>query len=414
MLRRLPIAALSVSLIVITGVLPAEAKREEKGSEYVIGDRHLADQLAEAREWVNQEDFAEARSVLDSIRQNRLKPYPKGLIHLLYGYTAAGEEKYPEAAEEFRKALETEALPPSQMSAIRFNLAQIQMVSEEWQDAIETLHAWFAQEENPTSMAYYMLGVAYYQANQSQEALEPARKAVEMSDDPREPWLQLLIALHIANEDFAEALPPLEHLALRYPKRVYWTQLAAILMEMGRDEDSLAAQQLSQAQGFLEEERELERLAQMYVFVGLPWEGAQLMRQSIDTGVVHPDAEAWTLLANSLLTAREGEMALEPLERAAELAENGNGFVKLSQVHMQAERWQEASEALARAFEKGGLENPAYAHLLVGITAFQQKSLERARSSFALALGDERTREMAQTWMQFVEREAAAQAARQG
>jgi tetratricopeptide (TPR) repeat protein len=414
MIRRLSIAVLALIVLVVGGALPAEAKREEQGSEYVIGDRHLADQLAEVRELVNQENYPDARSILDSIRQKRLKPYPLGVIQLLYGYIAAGEEKYPEASEHFTQALETEALPPSQMSAILFNLAQIQMVSEEWKKAIETLDRWFAQEKNPTAMAYYMLGIAYYQSDQPDQALEPARKAVEMSDDPREPWLQLLISLYISKERFDDALPLLQQLALRYPKKVYWTQLAAVLMEMDRDEDSLAAQQLAESQGFLEEEREVERLAQMYVFMGIPWEGAQLMRESIESGVVHPDAEAWGLLANSLLSAREGDMALEPLERAAELTDNGNGFVKLSQVYMQAERWQDASEALSHAFEKGGLENPAYAHLLVGITAFQQKSLELARSSFTQALGDERTHEMAQTWIQFVDREAAAQAAQQG
>jgi tetratricopeptide (TPR) repeat protein len=123
---------------------------------------------------------------------------------------------------------------------------------------------------------------------------------------------------------------------------------------------------------------------------------------------VEPDAEAWALLANSLLAARENDMALEPLTRAARLAEDGNTYVRLCQVYMQREQWEDASDAIASAFEKGDLDNPAYAHLLVGITAFQRQNLEGARVAFARALEDGRTREMAQTWIQFVERAAAA------
>jgi tetratricopeptide (TPR) repeat protein len=114
-------------------------------------------------------------------------------------------------------------------------------------------------------------------------------------------------------------------------------------------------------------------------------------------------------LANSLLSARETERALEPLEKAAELAGDGNAYIRLSQVYMQAERWDDANDAIRRAFEKGELKNPAYAHLLEGIAAFQRKRLQSARRAFTLALGDEATREIAKTWIQFVEREEAAQ-----
>jgi cytochrome c-type biogenesis protein CcmH/NrfG len=42
---------------------------------------------------------------------------------------------------------------------------------------------------------------------------------------------------------------------------------------------------------------------------------------------------------------------MEPLERAAEMAEDGNGYVRLSHVYMQAERWKDALGALDEAFK---------------------------------------------------------------
>ena len=116
----------------------------------------------------------------------------------------------------------------------------------------------------------------------------------------------------------------------------------------------------------------------------------------------------WQLLANSLLAARENERALEPLEEAASLADDGEAYVRLSQVHIQAERWPEARAALRQAFDKGGLKDPGHAHLLLGIAAYQEKRFGQARSAFARARGHEKTRDMAERWMQFVDREAAA------
>jgi hypothetical protein len=46
----------------------------------------------------------------------------------------------------------------------------------------------------------------------------------------------------------------------------------------------------------------------------------------------------------------------------------------------------------------------------VGIAAYQVKRLGKARSAFARAAGHEKTRDMAERWLEFVAREEAAQA----
>ena len=59
----------------------------------------------------------------------------------------------------------------------------------------------------PNSTAYYLLAVAYYQQGDKRRALAPAEKAVELSEKPQESWLQLLLALRLQNEQYAEAVP---------------------------------------------------------------------------------------------------------------------------------------------------------------------------------------------------------------
>lgn len=412
-------AILTVSLALCAALAPPAApafaaRKSEDGAKYAINDKRLARTLIDVREQLSNDHYAEAKKLLDGIRLRWVHPYPLGLIHQMYGYIAANSEDYETAVVHFQKALDTKALPPAQMKSIRFNLGQIYMVLDRWEDAIEAFETWFSEEENPTAMAYYMLGIAYYQANRTEEALAPAKKAVEMSDDPRENWMQLLLALHMTDKDYDEALPLLKRMALRYPKPAYWKQLAAVLMELGKDSESLAVQQLAYAQGFLEADRDLVRLAQMHAFLGMPWQGAKILEEGLEAGSIESDADAWQLLANSLLTARENESALEPLERAASLAENGNTYVRLAQVYMQSERWSDALGALDRAFGKGNLSNPAQAHLLVGISAYQQHHLGAARNAFRLALHDAQTRDIAKQYIDLVDRELANASEKRG
>jgi tetratricopeptide (TPR) repeat protein len=405
--------ALLFAALAITIVAPqadAARKKDKKSTSKHVLDAKSAKKLGEAHELLQEEKFAEARAVLDSFNLEKVKPYTFTLVHQAYGYIDANNEDYSGAADHFAAALTTNTLPESQQLSTRFNLGQIYMMLDRWDDAVETLEAWFDDVEKPSPVAYYMLAQAYYQSGDHPRALEPARMAVKIAKDPRETWMGLLLSLYMEEKRYEDALPLLMRMTLRYEKAVYWTQLAAVLMELERDEDSMAVQQLAHAKGLLTRDQSLTRLAQMYVFHGLPWWGARVMKESIESGAIEADVEAWRLLANSLLAARETQEALGPLEKAASLAEDGQVYIQLAQVYIQNERWTDALDALDRAFAKGGLQNAGHAHLLVGIAAYQVKRLGKARSAFARAAGHEKTRDMAERWLEFVAREEAAQA----
>lgn len=401
--------ALAIAAAACALALPAAAKKkddEKEQSRYTVSSK-IGKKLTEVTELIQAERHAEAVALLDTFELDRLDPYPKALVHQAYAIVEVGRDDFPAAAGHFQTAVELEALPPSQQLSMRFNLGQIYLMLDRWEEAITTFEKWFAETESPSSIAYYMLALAYYQSGDQAGALAPAAKAVELSDDPKESWLQLLLSLHMVERRYPEALPLLERLALRYPKKLYWTQLGGVLMELEREEDSLAAQQLAYATDMLTESRELVRLSQSLVVQGIPWQGALVMRRGLERETIESDAASWRLLASTLLAARENQQALEPLARAAELAEDGQGYLQLGQVLLQAERWEEALGAFEKALGRGGLERPAQAHLGAGVAAYQQKRLSRARSELARALSDDTVGTFARQWLDFVAREEA-------
>ena len=113
------------------------------------------------------------------------------------------------------------------------------------------------------------------------------------------------------------------------------------------------------------------------------------------------------------MLAREYERAIPPLERAASLSEDGELWLRLAQVHVQREEWAEAveavDEALSKGLDRGGPNTPCHGHLLVGIARYNQERLDAARASIARARSCEKTVEMAERWLQFLEREIERQ-----
>jgi tetratricopeptide (TPR) repeat protein len=195
----------------------------------------------------------------------------------------------------------------------------------------------------------------------------------------------------------------------RFPKKSYWIQLAAVYSELGRDLDSLAAQQLAHAQGLLTTDRELTRLAQLYLFNDLPFAAARVIQQGLDDGLVEDKSSNWRLHGDAWLAAREYEKALAPLHKAAELSDDGDLYLRLGQVYVQREEWSKAVETLGQALGKGSLKDIGNAHLLIGIANYNQKKIGAARSSFAKARDSEKTKESANRWLKHIEREQRAQ-----
>lgn len=411
-IRRLPRVLSAAGLVLLVGIgaggqaAAKEKDEEKKRSQYTVNES-MHKKLTGAQEYMEAEEYAAARELLGSLekRAERLNPYERALVFLFLGYVEANQERYAEALDYFEKCLAEDALPAGQQLSTRFNVAQLYLATERYAEAVRSLDLWFEQAESPSSVAYYLLAVSRYQTRDIDGAIPPARQAVALAKSPKEAWLQLLTGLYFETKRYAEAVAPLEQLVTLYRRKTYWTQLSALYSQLDHEEKSLAAMQLAYREGFLEKDRELRQLAQLYLHHGLPYRAALLLQECVANETITADAQAWELLATSWLLAREYERALEPLTRAAELAEGGDLYVRVGQVYLEREQWNEASAALTKAFAKGELRDSGSANLLLGIAFYHQKRLQRARKHLGAALANESSRESASHWLELLDRE---------
>jgi tetratricopeptide (TPR) repeat protein len=351
-------------------------------------------------------EYAAARKKLEEMKFTRLNPYERALGYRFLAYAAIGQEDSAAAVEYFQKVVEQAALPIDDEASVRFSIAQIYASMDEWQRVEDELREWFRYVEEPNGVAYYLLAISHYRRGQFDEALPPALKALEITEEPNESWLQLVAALYLQEEDFDSAVPILEELLIRFPNKRYWVQLSLIYGARGDYKHALELQQLAYAQGLLTQGDELRRLARTYLFHQLPHSAAEVLERGLEEGRIEPDREVLELIGNSWIAAREYEKAIEPLQQAAELAEDGRLYLRLGQVRVQREDWKEATGLIQKALEKGGLEDPGKAHLLLGISYYGDDHPESARTAFRQARKHASTRADATAWLEHIDRQS--------
>jgi tetratricopeptide (TPR) repeat protein len=373
---------------------PPESKRVETVS------RTVYERLDKVQKAIEAENWPAAAAGLEAIlASGKLNAAEQSLVQQTFGYVYSGQEQYAKAAAAFEKALALGGLPDSAQHNARFNLGQLYLLTGQTDKGIQALEAWFQQAENPSAAAYMLLANAYAGKGDHRAAWRWAEPGLAKMETPRESWIALGAQLNLQLEQYREARRWLEQLVSRWPKRTYWMQLVAVYGQTDEPRKALVAMEMAQRQGYLSGSKDLVRLAQLYVFNGNPYRAGTLLEEGLASGTIEKSRENYELLANAWTLAREYERALGPLGQAAERSGEGDLWVRLGQLHLDAERWSDAEAALRKGIARGGLDHPGEAQLLLGIALYQRGSREDAREAFERAARDPGSAGQARQWL---------------
>jgi tetratricopeptide (TPR) repeat protein len=127
-----------------------------------------------------------------------------------------------------------------------------------------------------------------------------------------------------------------------------------------------------------------------------------VLEAAIEHKTVALDDKLYQKLADCWIAAGELDKSLAPLQRAAELSQNGDAFVRLGEVHAQREDWPAAIAAIQRGVDKGQLKDPGNADLWLGIAHYSQKSFDAAVTFFQRARLSDRHRQLADSYLQAI------------
>ncbi len=389
---------------------PADEKGASEPQRASRLDKHEIDErtgkrLEAAKVALSEEDWDEAERALSRLRQRSMNPLERQKASEIRAFIAFGRGDNAAARGHFEDAIAQGLMTTKEQADARFMISQLYLADQMWPEVIDSLNRWFAMVPDPAPNAYYNLAIAHYQNGDLEAAIAPGTKALDLADAPQEGWLQLMLAIRLTRKEYKESIPLLDELLLHFPSKRYWLTLSTVYGSLENYPEALIPLQLAYTQGLLTEDAELRRLAQLMLFLGLPYRAAEVLETGIENKRIDADAPAFEALGNSWIAAREFDKTVEPLSRAAEISGDGDLFVRLAQVQIQREQWFAAATALRRALELGQLDKPGDAKLLMGIAVYNSDRPKQAKTWFRQARAHEETRGEADQWLLHLARE---------
>lgn len=356
-------------------------------------------------------DFRKALSILNEVRGwDDLNSADQTQLWNFYGYVYISMDDYPRAIQAYEQILRIPDADPRFQNSIMYNLAQLYMATEQYKKTISTLDRWFKVADAPTPQAYMLYGQAYYLLDDFRRARGPVEKAIELTKErgelPQESWYQLIRHIYYELGEKEKALDIVHILIRNWPKKIYWLQLSSMYGELERDKLQLAALEAAYRNGHLNQSKELENLAQLYLYHAVPYKAGKVMQEGMKAGIIEKDEDNWELLSRGWLNAQEYQKAVEPLRQAARRSEDGELYLRLARVYSQLDDAAKSVEALELALKKGGLRRPDDAYVLKGMAEYELDRLSDAKKSFQQAAKSKNSRQMAKNWIKYIDNEA--------
>lgn len=360
-------------------------------------------------------DPKKAMQILNEMAANSAKAnaYELAVLHQYTGYAHLGNENYAKAIESFNKMLaQSPNMPIAQESSTIRIVGQLYSQLDNPKKALETLLKWTEYSDTIKPEDSYMFSTLYYQLEDNNNALLNVNEAVKNQEAagkvPAESWYVLQRGLYFDKEDYKNGLVVLEKLIKHYPKAQYWKQLSQVYYVVERQKDSLNALETCYLMGGLTTEKDVIRLASMFLEAEAPYKAAKVLKKGIYTDkLVEPTAKNLKLLADSLRLAQDAKESLAEYEKAAEKSTDGDLIIGLAQAYLATDKYKEASKWGRQALKAGKLKRVDYANLTVAQAEFELKNFDEAIKFFKEAGKDARSSKVAAQWVTFSEKEKA-------
>ncbi len=393
---RILILFLSLSLF-----FPAYAEDKEKKPTI---SPWLYKKLQKSEQLIAKKAYSQAEQKLKAmLKDTKEKSYEKALVlqSLSSAYALSGQ--YKKAASALAKAINLDVLPKSQEQQAILNLGQLYMAVEQYAKAIKVLEPWLAKTPSPNAQVHVLVANAYAQLKRYRKALPHIKKAIAKTKKPKEAWYQLNLALYYELENYPSAAKILQKMIALYPdKKEYWNQLASTYQQIKQYKKAVSIKHLAYQKGFINKEKDILALVNLFLYVNSPYKAATLLKQNISQKKIKYSSRNWETLAHAWTMAKEFDHAVKALEISSSLSDKGSLYQQLGQIHVEQEQWGKAIQSFNKALSKGNLKNTGATYLLLGMSHYEKNDNKQARKFFLKAAQYSKNRKAAKQWLKYI------------
>ena len=293
-------------------------------------------------------------------------PYEKSVSARLAGASQLNVDN-AKAMAYLQKAIEFNGLNNNEHFEAMFLIAQLQMQEKQYAQSLATVDQFLAQTKSQTPDALALKGNALYRLKRYPEAVETLKQALAAAPKPRADWTQLLMGAYAEMGKPEEASKLAEQLGAGNPDdKQAQLNLAATYMQSGQDDKAAAILEKLRSSGQLTEEQDYRNLFAMYSNAGgKDKEVIAVINEGMAKGVLKPDHQVYTALAQAYWFSDQVGPAIEAFKKAAPIAPNGEAYLNLARALSNEGRTAEAREAAKQALAKG-VKKPEDANRIIG------------------------------------------------
>jgi len=372
--------------------------------------------------------FAEAEEGLKDLEENLSPGFGLALTYQIHAQLFLAQENSKQALSYFNKALALDAMKAGQAVSLATNVAQLYLADSQVDEAITVLQGRIEAAEkekvnSTNSMAFITLGSAFQLKQDFKNAIIWLRQGIERSKQPRENWLQMLMAAHYQIKQYPEAITVLDQLiAMNETKEEYWLQQASLHQMLNKPKDALKVLQLANVRNILIKEDGLIILVQLLITEGVPERAGRILQDLIEKKKIEITEDNWKLLASAWLQSRERKQAIDAFIDAAEFSlQTANNSLKESdqitgkqeaaklyyrsaQLQFDESEFDAAASSFAKARELGLTGKKVGLSLLMqGNAYFELEEYQNAKVYFSKALEEPSSTNSAKAWLDYMQ-----------
>ncbi len=396
--KLLLLATLGVSTLGVSSAFAADCAKVEKQEGEMTEETYNA--VQSATELMTKNKVGEAIDKLTKLA-DKGSDYEKAMINYNLAIAYSSKNDYPSATKFFAKSIATPSLPRTQREQIQYNLGQLYIVTNQYDEGIKALQSYISETCGTISAdAHIFLANALTEKKRYSEALPQIDLAISKSKETKELWLQMKLAIAYEMKDFKGCAEALVLLIGKVPeKSEYWKQLSGVFYEMKNDAESLAVLSLAEKQGFLKTPTEVKNLYNVYMMIESPYKAGSLLEEAIAQKRLPADEANLGSMSDAWINAREADKAESTLKKLAGMSDKGDYYYKLGAMYGDNERWKESKEMLEKALSKGGLKRPGDAWMRIAVAQYGMKDNIGAIAALQKAITFDETRKQAGDWL---------------
>lgn len=344
-----------------------EASRVEPKDKASAKMTNQLNKLFKAYDKENNEDETLAL-VNEIIASDKANAYDKSVAAQIGSQAAYGKDDNNLARDYAKKVLEFNGLDNNNHYQTMFFLAQLQMQDDQFADALVTMDKFLAETKSQKPEELVVKGNILYRMERYADAIPLLKQAVDASPEPKNEWLQVLMASYAEAGQNDAAVKLAEQIAGKNPgDKKAQMNLASVYLQADKNDQAAGVLEKLRASGQLTDDREYRQLYSMYANMdGKEKEVISVINEGVQKGVLKDDYQTNLALAQSYYYSEQIPQAIAAWQKAAPQSPNGETYLNLARVLWQEDRIPEAKQAAKAALDKG-LKKPEDAKKILAL-----------------------------------------------